>query len=351
MPNPLLEVEDQTNTVSRVVALADYAASFGVDSEPALETARHCLIDALAGGFEALRDPECAALIGPLVPGALMPGGARVPGTSLELDPAQAAFCTTLMLCRSPTRGHWLSLRSGRATDSFGAILGVADYQARKAVMEGKSPPKVRGVLAAIVKSLEIQGVLASEGSPDWALEGAATLRLTRVAASAIATAQLGGARGQIATALSYACLDGGVPLDESRRHAFGRRDWATADAISRAVRHACQAIGSSHASHLRPLDLAAVDLAGKALGVEPSLRKRPTPERKSFGTEIIDQLGAQRTPQEVAELTTRFREAVDRYFPVRQAERIKALFAAPERLHDMPVNELLAALVTNGAR
>jgi hypothetical protein len=98
-------------------------------------------------------------------------------------------------------------------------------------------------------------------------------------------------------------------------------------------------------------LDLEAVDLAGKALGVEPSPRKKPAPQRKNLGTEIIDLLDAQRTPQEVAQLTTRFREAVDRYFPTRQAERIKALFAAPERLHDLAVNELLAALVTNGAR
>ena len=351
MLNPVVEVEDHTNTVSRVIALADYAASFALDSNSALETARHCLMDALAGGFAALRDPECAALIGPLVPGALMPGGARVPGTSLELDPAQAAFCTALMLCRARGRGHWLSLRSGQATDSFGAILAVADYQARKAVMEGKSPAKVRDVLGAIVKSLEIQGVLASEGSPDWVGQGAATLRFTRVAASAITTAQLGGGRGQIATALSHACLDGGLPLDESRGHEFARRDWAISDAISRAVRHACQAIGSSHASYLTLLDLEAVDLAGKALGVEPSLRKRPTSPRKPFGTEIIDGLGALRTAQDVAQVTTRFREAVDRYFPVRQAERIKALFAAPERLHDLPVNELLAALVTNGAR
>jgi 2-methylcitrate dehydratase len=280
-----------------------------------------------------------------------MPGGARVPGTSLELDPAQAAYCIALMLCRSNARGHWLSLRSGHATDSFGAILGVADYQARKAVMEGKSPPKVRDVLGAIVKSLEIQGVLACEGSPDWVGQGVATLRLTRVAASAIATAQLGGTRGQIATALSYACVDGGLPYDERRGCECGRRDWAIADAVSRAVRHACQAIASSHASYLTLLDLEAVDLAGKALGVEPSPRKKPAPQRKNLGTEIIDLLDAQRTPQEVAQLTTRFREAVDRYFPTRQAERIKALFAAPERLHDLAVNELLAALVTNGAR
>jgi len=349
MLNPALEVEDQTNTVSLVVALADYAATFRVDNDSAIETARHCLIDALGGAFEALRDPECASLISPLVPGALMPGGARVPGTSLELDPAQAAFCAALMFCRSPSRSQWLSQHGARAGGSFGAILTVADYQGRKAVMEGKSPPKVRDMLGAIVKSLEIQGLLACEGDPEWPQTEGATIRLARVAATAIATAQLGGGLGQIVTALSYACIDGGMPAGEEEEIELGRRDWATAEAISRAVRHGCQAMATG-SSYLTALDLRAADLAGKLLGATPTLGKSPEP-RKAFGTEMIDRLTAARTPLEVAQLAKRFQAAIDRYFPTRQAERIKALFAAPERLDDLPVNELLAALVTNGAR
>src|SRR6185437_16176648 len=132
MLDPLREVEDQSNTVSLVVGLANYAATHAITSNSAIATARLCFIDALARGFEALRDPECAALIGPLVPGALMPGGARVPGTSLELDPVQAAFCNGLMLCRPANGDHWQALSSGRAADSLGAILAVADYLARK---------------------------------------------------------------------------------------------------------------------------------------------------------------------------------------------------------------------------
>ena len=323
MLNPTIEVEDQTNTAAVVVALADYATRFAIDDGAAIRTARHCLIDALGCGLEALHEPECAALISPLVPGSMMPGGARVPGTSLELDPAQAAFCTTLMLCRPASRRNRLT--SGGA---FGALLAVADYQARKAIMEGKPPPRVRDVLAAMIKTAEIEGVLASEG---------ATLRSARIAITTIVTTQLGGAPRQIVTALSYACSDGGMQIDEDDRYDIGRRDWAkdwaTADAVSRAVRYACQAMaaGSSYLAHP-----AAVDLACK---------------RKSFGTAIIDQLAASPGALEVAELTVRFHSAVERHFPARQAERIKVLFAAPERLDDLPINELLAALVTNGAR
>jgi len=343
MLSPALEIEDHANTVSLVVALADYAATPASLEDSTLSTARRCLIDALGRGFEALRDPECAARIGPLVPGALMPGGARVPGTSLELDPAQAAYCNGLMLCRSAGGDHWQDLSGGRATDSFGAILAVADYQARRAAMEGKSPPKVRDLLAAIVKALQIQGTLAFEGG--YQQTGPATLRLARVATTAVVTAQLGGTQGQIVTALSYACVDGGMSIVADARNDIGRRDWATADAISRAVRHACQAMAAGHSSYLTSAQLEALDAAGRALGAKPATAK------PRFGAGAIDRLAGLYGPQAVAQLTTRFQAAIERYFPTRQAERIKALFAAPERLDDLPVNELLAALVTNGSR
>jgi 2-methylcitrate dehydratase len=332
MLKPALVAEEQTNTASLVVALADYARGFAIDDDAAIRTARHCLIDALTGGLAALREPECAALIGPLVPGGLMPGGARVPGTSLELDPSQAAFCTTLMLCGTASRDSGLS--SGGA---FGALLAVADYQGRKAIMEGKSPPKVRDVLAAMIKTVEIEGVLAT---------GSATIRPARMAVTTVVTSQLGGALGQIATALSYACSDGGMQTDVGDRYDVGRkdwaRDWARADAIGRAVRHACQAMSTGSAYLTHP---AAVDHAGKRLGTGS------WNSGKSLGTTVIDQLAVSGGPPEAAELSRRFNSAVDRHFPARQAERIKTLFAAPERLDNLPVNELLAVLVTNGAR
>jgi hypothetical protein len=45
-----------------------------------------------------------------------------------------------------------------------------------------------------------------------------------------------------------------------------------------------------------------------------------------------------------------KFEASVDAHYSAKQAERIKALFAKREQLDSMPVNELMAALVTNGA-
>jgi 2-methylcitrate dehydratase len=328
--------------VTLLVAVADYAASFAVRSESDFDAARQYLIEALARGFESLRDPACAALMAPLVPGASMPGGARVPGTSLELDPAQAAFCLGVMLCPAASGDDELDVPSGCAGASLGAVLATADYVARKATMEGRLPPTVRDVLGSAVKALEIQGVLApARGEPRaWT----ASIRRARVAATAVATAQLGGHRAEIVTALGYASLAGELPVDAEAR-GLAPRKWATAEAMSRAVRHACQAIAWRSSSAPTALADENADFLGGFLGAKASTPGPP------LRTECIARLAERRSPQETAQLALRFQRAVARYFPARQAERIRALFAAPERLDELPVNELLAALVTNGAR
>jgi 2-methylcitrate dehydratase len=77
---------------SLLVDIADYVLNYRDASDLALETAYHCLLDSLACALQALKYPACTKLLGPVVPGATMARGARVPGTSYELDPVQAAF-------------------------------------------------------------------------------------------------------------------------------------------------------------------------------------------------------------------------------------------------------------------
>ncbi len=353
MHDPAPATRDASNIPRVLIAMADYAAAdcataLAAGGQAAIEAARQCLIDALARGFEALRDPVCAVHIGPIVPGALMPGGSRVPGTSLELEPAQAAFCISLMLCRSASGEHRTAAGSAHTADSPGAILGgilaVADYQARKAMMEGKPPPKVSDVLAALLKALEIQGALAALDEGDDT-DGRSPLHLARVAAAAITAAQLGGTQCQIVRAVGHACIDGGMSLHRDERLSIDRQDWAWADTICRAVRHACRAMTSGAPTILTSDDLEIVGLAGRVFAAARSIPAKP------FGSAHIEWLARLRKPWDASPLTQQFRAAVDRCFPARHAERIKALFAAPERLDDLPVNELIAALVTNGAR
>src|ERR1700749_784058 len=221
-----------------LVAISEYAKSFAITSAQAYETARYCFMDTLACGFQALKYPACTKLLGPVVPGAVMPGGARVPGLSYELDPVQAAFNIGAMIRWLDFNDTWLAAEWGHPSDNLGGILAVADYLARKAVMEGNAPPTVRDGLTAMIKAHEIQGVLALENS--FNRVGLDHVILVRVASTAVVTAMLGGSVEQIVNAVSNAWIDGGAL--RTYRHAptpGSRKSGAAGDATSRAVRHA----------------------------------------------------------------------------------------------------------------
>src|SRR3954463_3658405 len=72
--------------------IADYVCAEPNFSDDAYETARYCLMDSLGCGILALNYPACTKLLGPVVPGAQLPNGARIPGTSYTLEPVSAAF-------------------------------------------------------------------------------------------------------------------------------------------------------------------------------------------------------------------------------------------------------------------
>src|SRR5215472_16785595 len=226
-----------------LVAIADYARSFAIRSETAYETARYDLMDTLACGFQALKYPACRKLLGPVVPGAVMTGGARVPGTSFELDPVQAAYNIGAMIRWLDFNDTWLAAEWGHPSDNLGGILAVADYRARLAVMSGEAPPTVRDLLTAMIKAHEIQGVLALENS--FNRVGLDHVLLVRVASTAVVTAMLGGSLEQVVNAVSNAWIDGGAL--RTYRHApntGSRKSWAAGDATSRAVRLALIALG-----------------------------------------------------------------------------------------------------------
>jgi 2-methylcitrate dehydratase len=222
--------------------IADYALSYRIDSKAAYETAYYCLMDTLACGFQALQYPACTKLMGPVVPGAVLPGGARVPGTSYELDPVQAAFNIGAMIRWLDFNDTWLAAEWGHPSDNLGAILAVADYLSRRSAAQGRKGLVVRDVLTAMIKAHEIQGVTALENS--FNRVGLDHVLLVRIASTAVATAMLGGTRDQVINAVSNAWIDGGAL--RTYRHApntGSRKSWAAGDATSRAVRHALIAL------------------------------------------------------------------------------------------------------------
>jgi 2-methylcitrate dehydratase len=225
-----------------LVDIAEYASNYRITSEVAYDTARYCLMDTLACGLQALKYPACTKLMGPVVPGATMVGGARVPGTSYELDPVQAAFNIGAMIRWLDFNDTWLAAEWGHPSDNLGGILAVADYLSRKNVAEGRAGLPVRDVLTGMIKAHEIQGVTALENA--FNKVGLDHVLNVRVATTAVVTAMLGGTREQVVNAVSNAFLDGGAL--RTYRHApntGSRKSWAAGDATSRGVRLALIAL------------------------------------------------------------------------------------------------------------
>ncbi len=224
-----------------LIDIAEYALSYEVTSELAYSTARACLIDTLGCGLEALEYPACTKLLGPIVPGTDVPLGARVPGTSYQLDPVLAAFNIGAMIRWLDFNDTWLAAEWGHPSDNLGGILATADWLSRSAIAEGKPPVKMRDVLTAMIKAHEIQGCIALENS--FNKVGLDHVVLVKVASTAVASQLLGLSREQTIAALSLAWVDG--QSLRTYRHApntGSRKSWAAGDATSRAVRLALMA-------------------------------------------------------------------------------------------------------------
>lgn len=221
--------------------IVDYVWSSEIQSPLAYETARHCLIDTLGCGLEALGYPACTKLLGPIVPGTIVPNGAKVPGTPFQLDPVQAAFNIGAMIRWLDFNDTWLAAEWGHPSDNLGGILAVADWLSRVAVAAGKRPLLMKQVLTSMIKAHEIQGCIALENS--FNKVGLDHVLLVKVASTAVVSHLLGLTHEEGIAAVSLAWVDG--QSLRTYRHApntGSRKSWAAGDATSRAVRLALMA-------------------------------------------------------------------------------------------------------------
>ncbi|MDE9435364.1 bifunctional 2-methylcitrate dehydratase/aconitate hydratase [Xenorhabdus bovienii] len=224
-----------------IVDIVDYVMDYTITSPVAYETAHYCFLDTLGCGLEALEYPACKKLLGPIVPGTVVPNGARVPGTQFQLDPVQAAFNIGTLIRWLDFNDTWLAAEWGHPSDNLGGILAIADWLSRTAVANGKQPLTIKDVLTGMIKAHEIQGCLALENA--FNKVGLDHVVLVKVASTAVVAQMLGLAREEILSAVSLAWVDG--QSLRTYRHApntGSRKSWAAGDATSRAVRLALMA-------------------------------------------------------------------------------------------------------------
>jgi len=213
-----------------LTTVADYVVDKKITGELAYKTARWCLLDTLGCGILALNTPQCTKLLGPIVPGAELAQGARVPGTAYQLDPVQAAFNIGTTQRWLDFNDTWLAAEWGHPSDNLAGILAISDYGCRQG-----NPLTLRDVLTALIKAYEIQGVLALENA--FNRVGLDHVVLVKVATTAVVAQLLGADKQTICNALSLAWIDG--QSLRTYRHApntGSRKSWAAGDAAARGV-------------------------------------------------------------------------------------------------------------------
>jgi 2-methylcitrate dehydratase len=221
--------------------IVDYALDYEIESDEAFDTAYYCMLDTLGCGLEALMFPACTKLMGPVVPGTVVPNGAKVPGTPYQLDPVLAAFNIGAMIRWLDFNDTWLAAEWGHPSDNLGGILATADWLSRTRVAAGKEPLTMRVVLESMIKAHEIQGCIALENS--FNAVGLDHVLLVKVASTAVVGKMIGLTRDELLNAISLAWVDG--QSLRTYRHfpnAGSRKSWAAGDATSRAVKLALMA-------------------------------------------------------------------------------------------------------------
>jgi 2-methylcitrate dehydratase len=215
--------------------IAGYVSDYRVRDQASIGAARLCLFDTLACALEALFDPACARLLGPLVPGTVVPHGARVPGTSFVLDPAKATFDLGAMIRWLDYNDACNGMLTMHPSDGLAGVLMLGDHLSRRAVADGRPPLLMADLLDAAVRVYEIQGALCAAN--DWRAHGMDQTMLVQAAVAPVLVKLLGGTRRQVFDAASNAFVESTLSAIRHAPNIGSRKNWACARASEGAVR------------------------------------------------------------------------------------------------------------------
>jgi 2-methylcitrate dehydratase len=222
--------------------IVDYVYSEQPFSNHAYKIAKYCLWDSISCALSSLNEADCLRLIGPYVEGTIVPNGVPVFGTNYRLDPIKAAFDMCAMT-------RWMdfndtSFAGGHPSDSIGAILSVAYFRSQQLRTAGLPELSMQDVLHGIIQAYEIQGMISFANKFDQPSVALDHVIGVKIAASAVVTKLLGGSKEMALVTLGNVFMDGGT-LNAYRHvpNAGPRKSWAGADAASRAVWHAFNAV------------------------------------------------------------------------------------------------------------
>lgn len=216
-----------------IIDTADYIHSDIAISEKTWTNARNALLDSLSCAIETLhQSTECSAIIGPIVPGTIVPNGFRLPGTTHQLDPMKGSFDLASLIRYLDHNDAYPGKEWGHPSDSIGALLAVADSRSRN---HPETPIPIKTLLTAIVKSYEIQGIY-QERNP-FNEHGLDHTLLVKLASTASLSLLLNLSHSQTCASISQVWTDSSpLRLFRQSPNTGPRKGWAAGDACMRAV-------------------------------------------------------------------------------------------------------------------
>ncbi|TAQ88843.1 hypothetical protein B7494_g2825 [Chlorociboria aeruginascens] len=218
-----------------LVDIVKYVYHYDIQAEAAFRRARELLLDALGCAIESLDDAGVVGFIGMPVPGTVVPGGFRLPGTALVLDPVKGAFDLGSMIRYLDHNDALPGAEWGHPSDNLGAIIATMDWLARSPKEARGQAMTIRTLLAAMIKAYEIEGCFQIANS--FNAVGIDHTILIKVACTPVLSWLMGFSEDQALAALSQAFMDG-HPLRTYRAfpNTISRKGWAAGDACMRAV-------------------------------------------------------------------------------------------------------------------
>jgi 2-methylcitrate dehydratase PrpD len=217
--------------------------------------------------------------------------------------------------------------RCGHLADTLGAVLSVADYQARKALAEGRAPATVRDVLNALV---QVDTAVPAPNDESQRATAATIDRCdsARIASAAAVATMLGASPAQIALAQRLAAAESRVNGDS-----VAPPRWWLGEANARGVRIALVAKSAPAADD----DIAAAAQSPSATRIAPAAL---SPSQTNPAARLDDAVAAG--------IRERFSAGVTTHFPPAQADKIKAACLDRSRVEALPINELVSLTVRN---
>ncbi|PYI08458.1 2-methylcitrate dehydratase PrpD [Aspergillus sclerotiicarbonarius CBS 121057] len=227
--------------------ITDYIYNHPITDPDAYAAARIALLDALGCAIETASKSHAARqLLGPIVPGTIVPNGFKVPGTAYQVDPVKGAFDLGVLIRYLDHNDALGGAEWGHPSDNISALLAITSYLSLSLTPTPTPSPSpsnnplpppttMHTLLTTLIKTYEIQNHYQLHNA--FNTHNIDHTILTKLSSTALVSYLLGHSPETTQSLLSHVWMDGHPSrLYRTRGTTVPRKGWAAGDASSRAV-------------------------------------------------------------------------------------------------------------------